>query len=281
MNKNQNWVSILFVCCLSAAMGFPSWAGTDKRANVQANELMIKLISDSTTPSEFKLFGVTRAKSVSVQSLSAVVDQGADVNLVDPQGDTPLSQFALCGNYPCVRYLILHGAQVNKREHSATPLIAAAVGGNVDCVKLLLANGAKISDVDATGANAFSAALRYANIQCIKYFISKGFSVSKPCPNGFMPLVYATASENLQCIRYVLSFGADVNAKGTGPSALGAAVLSGDNPSIVKFLIDNGADVHGPAWPGAEGYPPISMLEAARQSGNSKIISLLKKHGAK
>lgn len=73
----------------------------------------------------------------------SLVANGADVNLADEKGYTPLHMAARAGRDAIVAYLLDEGARVDPRnQQSRTPLYLAAIGDNLHSARLLLRNGA-------------------------------------------------------------------------------------------------------------------------------------------
>jgi uncharacterized protein len=96
-----------------------------------------------------------------VEIVDALLQAGADVNVRDEAGFTPLHDAALAGNAGAVRLLLDHGANINigDKDSGATALYMAATMGREDVVNLLLEKGAdpKIgpSPVKAAQAGGF------------------------------------------------------------------------------------------------------------------------------
>ena len=90
----------------------------------------------------------TAALKGDLAALSRWLDNGADPNLEDSDGYTPLI-FAVTNNHAgCVERLIEAGARPNCRTNtSRTPLNSAASIGNAAIIRMLLAAGAQVNPV--------------------------------------------------------------------------------------------------------------------------------------
>ena len=85
----------------------------------------------------------------------AVKKDPASVNLGDANGNTPLNLAAFHGHTEAVRFLLGHGAIINKPNNQRqTALILAAKAGQKQVVDLLLHAGANPAIRDARGWNA-------------------------------------------------------------------------------------------------------------------------------
>ncbi|UUR07285.1 ankyrin repeat domain-containing protein [Sphingomonas glaciei] len=88
--------------------------------------------------------------------LRFLTGQGADVNIVNRNGDTPLLAAARIGFAEGADFLISRGAQVDRpNRRGETPLIIAVQQRNIALVKLLAERGANPDRTDnATGRSA-------------------------------------------------------------------------------------------------------------------------------
>lgn len=77
------------------------------------------------------------------QIAHSLVSNGANVNLADENGNTPLHMAARAGRYRMVAYLLEAGARVTAtNEQGRTPLYLAVIGNNLRSARLLLRHGA-------------------------------------------------------------------------------------------------------------------------------------------
>ena len=144
---------------------------------------------EMTTPEQQRLL---RQKSlttklhakVSVGKLRHVrllVEQGADKNNGDSDGNTPLRIASFFGHLDVVQYLVEQGSSLEKaNNYGFTPLSATAYCGHLDIARFLLEQGA-----DRDKAN----------------------------DNGWTPLHYAASKGRLEFVMLLMSYGADLNAR--------------------------------------------------------------------
>ena len=178
------------------------------------------------------------------------------VNEQDNNGDTPLHQAALHGQYNVAEALIAAGADVNVKN-SYPPYKADDLGqffsssSHADPVKLLHSQ----SRADELNTQTVTA-------QQIKN-------------NGYTPLALAVfASDHSKMIQLLIAHGADVNLRGaTGTTPLYWAILR-DQKDDEKFLLDHGAD---PNLTNAFGDTP---LICAIQLGYLSLVQPLVEKGA-
>lgn len=84
-----------------------------------------------------------------------LLQKGADPNIKNKKGATPIQIAVSLGFTDGVAALIKGGANVNVTDSTgATPLIAAVIGRRVDLVRLLLEKGADPDRTDNTGRSA-------------------------------------------------------------------------------------------------------------------------------
>jgi ankyrin repeat protein len=177
------------------------------------------------------------------------------VNEQDNNGDTPLHQAALHGQYTVAEALIAAGADVNVKN-SYPPFKADDLGqffsssNHEDPVKLLHAQ----SRADELNAQTINGEIKN---------------------NGYTPLALAEfATNHNKMIQLLIAHGADVNLRGvTGTTPLYWAILR-DQKDDEKFLLDHGAD---PNLTNAFGDTP---LICAIQLGYLSMVQPLVEKGA-
>jgi quinoprotein dehydrogenase-associated probable ABC transporter substrate-binding protein len=187
-----------------------------------------------------------------------LVEKGADVNKVDNQGGTPLTNAARQRKNELVELLIKLGADVNKPNgNGMTALVTAVMRDHVPTVKVLLANGADIEEPGPEGYRPLAIAIAEDKYEVAKALMEAGADVNVPAdPDGLTPLMVAVAqnapaegamflpssTRPLEIAKGLIERGADVNAKSkSGTTALMVAATH-NNPPMIGLLIESGAD---------------------------------------
>ncbi len=176
-----------------------------------------------------------------------LLTNGANVEILDANGETPLHVAAAKGATNNLLQLIRAGADVNslgdeRQTGRATPLFLATEERHIDAVRLLLENG--------------------ANPNLPAHFRGR---------SGVPPLLLAAEAGNPEITSLLLKGGAEIEAKDSeGNTALSLAIQS-SNPDTVKILLDNGATPNTQF----RGYPVLSLSIADRQN-NGVLAELLR-----
>ena len=239
-----------------------------------------------------------------------LVENGADVNAKDGQGDTPLyvADYYI-HNKEMVELLKEHGADYggkaepepfifNKEQfmqdieqlvreggdvdkgNQATgvkPLNIAVTFGHKKAVEFLLSNGANPDITDLSGFTALHSAVMEGRLEIARLLIDAGSNPNATGKNGFTVLHFAVManSKNLQLAKLLIDAGADVNAiDNSAQTPLYNAVLY-DDKEMVELLISNGANINAKD---KDGDTPLGI---AVLNDKTEIVELLRKHGAK
>ncbi len=110
-------------------------------------------------------------------AVNTLIQLGADVNKRRPgigEDSTPLHSAAAMGVLNIAKMLIDAGADINLEDRIGhTPLIRAIVNYNIDMVKLLIANGANINTLTRNNESPLYIAATRNNPEIIKLLISQ------------------------------------------------------------------------------------------------------------
>jgi ankyrin repeat protein len=129
-------------------------------------------------------------------AVKRLIDEGADVDELDSNGDAPLVMAAYLGHSKIVHLLLEAGADVAAVDPSmkATALHAASYAGRTEAAKLLIDYGI---DIDKQGPrNGYTAlhdAIWQNNIDTARVLIEAGANLALKSHDGQTPLAFAQA----------------------------------------------------------------------------------------
>ena len=85
-----------------------------------------------------------------------LIQEGADINEADAEGESPLKLAVWEGHLDVIHLLCFHGANVNQEDrHGDTPLYKAVAQGNLGVVQLFCEKGADVNRIDKDGRFLF------------------------------------------------------------------------------------------------------------------------------
>ncbi|KAF7560435.1 hypothetical protein G7046_g3720 [Stylonectria norvegica] len=167
-----------------------------------------------------------------------------DATYCDDEGITPLHWAAINNQYAMCKFLIEHGAEINRKggESIATPLQWAAQRCHYYTVNLLLQHGADPLITDAQGYNTLHISTFNGNVLLIVLLLHQGIPVDVIDNFGHTALMWSAYKGFPQCVDVFLRWGASVHATDEqGFTALHWALVKG-NPGCILKLIEYGAD---------------------------------------
>jgi len=197
------------------------------------------------------------AEKGDAKKVAKFLQKGANPDVSDNFGWTPLYRAVIKGHKEIVEILLIGGADVDKRTGGVTPLGWAAEAGNTEIVKLLLDHKADINAPGKEGASPLYSAVNYGRKDVIKLLLEHGADVNAReekynwCPlhvavhTRFGPLGVDNEKNRSEVLDLLVKFGADVNAKegSNGWLPLHVACLAG-RKNLAEILLDGGADVN-------------------------------------
>jgi ankyrin repeat protein len=188
------------------------------------------------------------------------IDAGADINLPEPDGTTPLLWAVYNMSPDLVKLLLEAGANPNiPNKLDITPLLQASRNGDAGIIAALLDSGASMNQQGLMTEPYLMAAARSGNVDAVKLLLDAGAN-----PNATEPfedqtaLMWAAAEGHLDMVIALLDVGAnpDIRARVTslterknadfpsgGFAALHWAARNGDE-AMMSLLIDRGADIN-------------------------------------
>lgn len=132
---------------------------------------------------------------------------GNDINNINNFNQTVLSIAASKGNLVLVDHFLSHRhIEVNIPEGFRTPLFMAVINGHIEVVKRLVSSGkAEIEVYDERCFSPTILAARHGNIAILDYLISCGGSLKTWTINGWTAMFYAVHYGHYDLVRHVLT----------------------------------------------------------------------------
>ena len=229
--------------------------------------------------------------------VKTLLSGGANPNVLDDQGETPIMKAALAHSrylpdgatkidrdYPGVVELLLDkGAEVDARDNSGRTALAMAVDGSASeyrvigadeaIARLLIARGADVNAQDQLG---WSPLLKVLNLWAeqpalTNFLLAKGASVNARLKDGGTGLMLAARLGKDERIPLLLAKGADVNTQdkaGTTALMIASAVRWEEQAlKMMKVMIAKGANLNltdSKGWTAADRAAQAGYLDRAK-----------------
>jgi uncharacterized protein len=211
------------------------------------------------------------ARTKNLAMAQNAVNRGANVNVVDEKGYSPLSYSVELSDAPMIEYLRSKGgmnalasrklvlairsdsidvfnAALNEYadpnytdKDLQTPLLVAASFGNFDMVKSLLDRGAQVQARDKDGYTAVFYAAQENRVRILDELLNRKADLARKNNFGYTPLILAAAKGHVEAVRRLVDAGVNVNATADngGTAAYWAAIK--DYDEVVRILVAAGA----------------------------------------
>jgi hypothetical protein len=158
-----------------------------------------------------------------MEAVRSLITAGADVNLGNIHGTTPLHLAASKGMSDMYNFLLVKGADPNKPdEEGSSPVMAAAFHGHVDAVRSLVHHGGKIETRNIRGESAVFLAAQNGHPGVIPVLLSLGADVNQSDNMGATPLFIAALQGHTTVLRALFACG--------GLLSINTPTLNGDTP---------------------------------------------------
>lgn len=207
-------------------------------------------------------------KRKNTQAVKLMIEYGADVNLGDIEGLTPLTHAVAKGNLPVVKMLLAHGADPNlQNKLGGSALVGAALLGHTHIAEILLAHGADPNQEMGDGPSALIAASAQGHSKIARLLIKRGADLEYSFERK-TALEFAAGNGKLGAVRELIKAGAiNVSAPLRYASEKG-------HLAVGRELIKNGAWVN---WKDEDGDAPLIL---ASRNGHGKFARMLIQNGA-
>lgn len=205
-----------------------------------------------------------------------LLEAGADPDRPGKDQMTPLLAAASGGHAETVRVLLLWGAStdVSDKEGRSALLLAAAAARGEEAVRVLLHRGLNENHQDRLGWTALHWAVCEGRRTICRSLVDGGAKVGLRDREGYTPLLLAAEEGHTSCVELLINRGSPVNQLGSdGMTALCFAALAG-HKATVELLLRKGAD---PEVKTTQGKPLLHLLAL---QGLTDVAKVLLEHGA-
>ncbi|MGH7390334.1 MAG: ankyrin repeat domain-containing protein [Candidatus Rokuibacteriota bacterium] len=195
--------------------------------------------------------------------------------------DLDLITTSASGNAARAKRLLVAGASVRAADaRGVTALIAAAYGNHVHVARMLIEAGADVNVQDQTRQSAFLIATSEGYVELLRLALEAGADVRRTDSYDGTGLIRAAHHGHAEVVRELLRAKCPVDhVNRLGWTALLEAIVLGDggprHTETVRLLVEAGADVNLADGGG------VTPLAHARQRGQTRIVEILERAGAK
>ncbi|HEY0962204.1 MAG TPA: ankyrin repeat domain-containing protein [Pseudomonadales bacterium] len=217
------------------------------------------LASSLSSPSHASDTLAEAARAADVAASKQLLGSGADVNLPEADGTTPLLWAVYHSSLELVQLLLEAGADPNRaNDLDITPLLQASRFGDAHIVSLLLAHGARVAEAEPKTETPLMAAARAGNVDAVQRLLDAGAGLNATDPVDHQTaLMWSVAEGHVDVAKRLLDAGADPNMQARvsglserknadfptgGFAALHWAARDG-NEEMIDLLLGHGADI--------------------------------------
>ncbi len=138
-----------------------------------------------------------------IPMMELFVSRGADINKVNSRGEQALLHAAWKGRLEAVRWLVDHGARLNRQGKEWAAMHYAAFGGHAEVVAYLLERGADVNALSTNGSTPLMMAAREGKETIAKTLLTAGARTDIVNERGDDALRWAMRNNNLQIAREI------------------------------------------------------------------------------
>ena len=189
---------------------------------------------------------------------------------------TALHYAAKQGVGETISLILDHGADVNcSTVRGLTPLHIAGAHGKDILVKIMLERGADVNKSNTIGWSTLHSAAEHGYEQVVRLLLEYNAVLDPRTEEGYTPLMCAASLGHSSIVELLLDRGADTDAHDREWETPLHGAASRGHETIVELLIDRGVNIHSR---NADEEVP---LHSAAYYGREKIVKLLIDNGAK
>ncbi|XP_058494935.1 CARD- and ANK-domain containing inflammasome adapter protein [Solea solea] len=209
--------------------------------------------------------------------VTVLTDSGANVNVCDKRGYTPLLLSAELGHTEVFRVLLAKQAKINATLSDLSSALHLAVhSGSVPIVQTLLEKGLDPNITGPKAQNPLHLAAQCNRCDLVGVLVKAGAQVNAVAQDGLTPLHLASQHNHADTVIQLLQNKADSGLKDRqGRTALHWAASSHGGSRVVDLLLSAKAD------PTPTDHEKKSALHLAAMAGNLKAVNSLLSRKAK
>ena len=164
---------------------------------------------------------------------------------------------------------------INSTDDNGNSAVAIAVNkGKIDILQYLVNHGAKLDGTNSAGKTYLEDAIERQNKEVVAFLVSK-MKESGEIANTAAAVALAAKIGAADILKVLGDAGAPLETRGADTYYPIHLAVKGGNYDAMVYLVEKGVDVNAKC---GQGY---SVLDWAKNEGYTRLISYLKKHGAK
>lgn len=199
---------------------------------------------------------------------------GANVNQQSQfKGNTPLHFSVLQDDSTITEKLLLAGADLTVRNKKGESPLCRAVSVNSPSVSVLLEAGSVSDNATCPEEGCLFCASRSGCIVMLEEIIRGLEDLNRLSSQGISALHYAVHAGQIEVVRLLLENGADVNIRDKRDrTPLHQAVRADDSSELIDLLVENGADLEACDYNGCT--PLLLAAKTGRFDDLKKLVNL-------
>jgi len=181
---------------------------------------------------------VTCESDNAAKLVTLLVDNGANPNLVDKDGMSPLLIAAFEGKHQVCEILLENNSDMDHADKEGkTALFAAACMGHLEILNLLMFWGCYVDGIDNEGRTVLSVAAAEGSAPIVKVLLARGLDEQHRDNAGWGPLHYSAFEGHSDIVGQLIEAGAELNMiDSDGKAALHLACQENHFDVIVLLL---------------------------------------------
>jgi uncharacterized protein len=245
-------------------------------------EQQVRIRGGANNPVQLSYDLFDAAKRGCVSLVDRFLDEGAQVEMRDRFGNTPLLLAAREGHAELVQFLLEHGAEIDRANvGGSTALLRAVDADRVPTAQQLLLAGADPNIANMKGVTPLTAAAFNGNDRLVELLLAQGGDAATTDRTGRSAIVYAAAKGFTGIVGELLDHGVAVDARDAHQltplmwaAGHAAEVPAGAGLATIELLLARDAALDLADDRGR------TALMIASEAGHAEIAALLLERGA-